>query len=75
MLRPLPATVLRLAVARTPVAAAADAAEACVRGVAPAELPIEGAMELGMVCSPESSKGAGRPMEKTSRAEEGKRGG
>ena len=36
--------------AGTPVAAAADAVEACVRGVAPAELPIEGAMELGIVC-------------------------
>ena len=75
MLRPLPATAHRLAVVRTPVAAAADAAEACVRGVAPGELPREGEMELGMVCSPESSKGAGRPMKKTSRADGGKGGG
>ena len=75
MLGPLAATAYRLAVVRTPAAAAADAAEACVRGVAPAEAPREGAMELGMVCSPESSKGAGRPMKKTSRADGGKGGG
>ena len=42
--------------------AAAAAAEVCERGVAVAEAPVDGAMEFGIVCKPESSNVAGRPM-------------
>ena len=50
-------------------AAAASAAEWYIRGVASAEPPIDGGMEFGTVCSPESSKRAGGPMEKSSRTD------
>ncbi len=50
-------------------AAAAAAAEVCERGVVPAEPRIDGAIEFGMVCKPESSNVAGRPMAYASRRE------
>jgi hypothetical protein len=50
-------------------AAAASAAEWYIRGVASAEPPIDGGMEFGTVCSPESSKRAGGPMAKSSRTD------
>lgn len=49
--------------------AAAAAAEMCIRGVASAEPPMDGGMEFGTVCSPESSKRAGGPIAKSSRAD------
>ncbi len=50
-------------------AAAAAAAEMCIRGVASVEPPIDGGMEFGTVCRPESSKRAGGPIAKSSRTD------
>ena len=45
------------------------------RGVSPADPPMEETTEFGIVCKPESSNVAGRPMAKRSRAEERVGGG